>query len=376
MGALFSTQDNYVIHRTQGLAKGAGSFIKKIGKKIVKRGVRDSFRNGYISKGIDSAGDLLIKGYRKGRNMVHNGTEKVRKTFRKNKKNYQKLQMDNNPNKKNNLELLPATANENVSAQTNPAANNAAAKKAAANKAAANNDAAKKAAANPELLPATAKENVSAQTNPAKNNGSIIKNTSSTKAANNEMYSSILKKLEGLKKDMKKKVDEEFRSRISNSKLGSKTVTISQIGGPNFTRLIKLFLIIKKLRNNNNNTKKLELDLKNLLELKVIDKKTKNPKKSEELLEEYKTEINTIPIDVLKKEFNEECKELFPLYTEIDESEIPQINSPNNNARSVANTVVGNSNQSNLTEELSLLDNSQTAVASGGSHKKSKKSRS
>ena len=185
---------------------------------------------------------------------------------------------------------------------------------------------------------------------------------------------------------MKKKVDEDFRNRIS--KPGSKPVTISQIGGPNFTRLIKLFLIIQKLRNNNNNnTKKLELDLKELLESRVIDKKSKNPKNPEDLLKEYKTKISETPIDVLKREFNEECKELFSYYTEIDESEIPQINSPNNNAKSNTNTVAGINNQSNLTEELNNLnsksktlslpvDHLQPAITSGGSRKKSKKSRS
>jgi hypothetical protein len=154
-----------------------------------------------------------------------------------------------------------------------------------------------------------------------------VQNTSSTKAANNEMYSSILKKLEGLKENMEKKVNEEFQTRIAIAKPGS-IVTIYQIGGISFTRLIKLFLIIQKLRNNNNNTKKLELDLKNLLKFKVIDKKSKN--KPEELLEKYKTEINSKPIDVLKREFNEECKTLFQYYTEIDESEIPKLEVKNN----------------------------------------------
>lgn len=37
------------------------------------------------------------------------------------------------------------------------------------------------------------------------------------------------------------------------------------------------------------------------------------------------------------------------------ENEIPQINSPNNNAISNANTIVSSSNQSNLNNELSRL---------------------
>ena len=256
----------------------------------------------------------------------------------------------------------------------NKPANNATAKNAAAKKAAANNAAAKKATVNNADLKKAAANNAAENKAPVKkaidnnapvNNASIspassnltqttvsntannkpknvtnvlvkpssitnsestVSNTSSNKAANNEMYSSILKKLEGLKENMEKKVNEEFQERIAKPGL---TVTIYQIGGPNFTRLIKLFLIIQKLRNNNNNnTKKLELDLKNLLKFKVIDKKSKN--KPEELLEKYKTEINSKPIDVLKREFNEECKVLFQHYTEIDESEIPKLEVKNN----------------------------------------------
>jgi hypothetical protein len=418
MGALFSTQDNLIIHHAQGFAKGTGKILGRVGKKIVHRGVRDSIRTGYISKGIDRTGDLIHKGISKTANFAREVTQKGRIMFRK---------KNNKQNKNTNIELLPATANENVAvranskknaaaqsnrnnnevstevnnttvAANNAAANNAAAKKAAANnaaakKAAANNAAAKKASISPTssdltqtTVSNTANNKPIVKSNSVKNSGSTVQNTSLTKAANNEMYSSILTNLEGLKEDMEKKVDEEFKNRISRSKPGSKIVTISQIGGPNFTRLIKLFLIIQKLRNNNNNTKKLELELKELLESRVIDKKSKKSKNSEDLLKEYKTKISQETIDMLKREFNDESKDLFKQYTEIDEKKIPQINSPNNNARSNANTMVSNSNQSNLTEELKnlnskyntlpLLDKPQSAVTFGGSLKKSKKSRS
>jgi len=148
-----------------------------------------------------------------------------------------------------------------------------------------------------------------------------------TNAANNENYSSILKKLESLKENMEKKVDKEFQERLDKAKPES-IVTIYQIGGINFKSLIILFLIIQKLRDNNTNTEKLELYLKKLLDLRVIDKKSKN--KPEELLKKYKAEINSKPIDVLKREFNEESKILFQYYTDTDESEIPKLEVKNN----------------------------------------------
>ena len=64
------------------------------------------------------------------------------------------------------------------------------------------------------------------------------------------------------------------------------------------------------------------------MKFKVIDKKSKNT--PEKLLEKYKTEINSKRIDVLKREFNDECKALFQYYTEIDESEIPKLEVKNN----------------------------------------------
>ena len=278
----------------------------------------------------------------------------------------------------NNADSKKASANNATAKKAsanNAAANNAAVNNADSKKAAANNAASKKAAANnavenktpvkkaidnnapvnnASISPASSNltqttvsntannkpknvTNVLVKPSSITNSESTVSNTSSTKAANNEMYSSILKKLEGLKENMEKKVNEEFQTRIAIAKPGS-IVTIYQIGGISFTRLIKLFLIIQKLRNNNNNTKKLELDLKNLLKFKVIDKKSKN--KPEELLEKYKTEINSKPIDVLKREFNEECKVLFQHYTEIDESEIPKLEVKNNkSANQTANQI-------------------------------------
>ena len=387
MGVLFSTPDNWMMHQTERFVKGTGKFLSRTGERFVRSEASQSVKSGAIGRGFDRIGESISRSARKTANFAHNVTQKGRNLLRKKNKinNYSYQQLPPNANKQNkntNPELHPPNAKKNA------AANNAAAKKDVNNNSyisPASSELTQPTVSNTANKPKNV-TNLVVKPNSVKNSGSTVQNTSSTKAANNEMYSSILKKLEGLKEDMKKKVDEDFRNRIS--KPGSKPVTISQIGGPNFTRLIKLFLIIQKLRNNNNNnTKKLELDLKELLELKVIDKKSKKPKNPEDLLEEYKTEISKTPIDVLKKEFNEECKELFPYYTRIDESEIPQINSPNNNAKSNTNTVVGNNNQSNLTKELKNLnsksktlslpvDHLQPAITSGGSRKKSKKSRS
>jgi hypothetical protein len=384
MGVLFSTPDNWMMHQTERFVKGTGKFLSRTGERFVRSESSQAVKSGAIGRGFDRIGESISKSARKTANFAHNVTQKGRNLLRKNNKinNYSYQQLPPNANKQNkntNPELPPPNAKKNA------AANNAAAKKDVNNNSyisPASSELTQPTVSNTANKPKNV-NNLVVKPNSVKNSGSTVQNTSSTKAANNEMYSSILKKLEGLKEDMKKKVDEDFRNRIS--KPGSKLVTISQIGGPNFTRLIKLFLIIQKLRNNNNNnTKKLELDLKELLESRVIDKKSKNP---EDLLEEYKTKISTTPIDVLKREFNEECKELFPYYTRIDESEIPQINSPNNNAKSNTNTVVGNNNQSILTEELNNLnsksktlplpvDQLQPAITSGGSRKKSKKSRS
>jgi len=386
MGALFSTQDNWMMHQTERFVKGTGKFLRRTGERFVRSESSQAVKSGAIGRGLDHIGESISKGAKKTANFARKVTQKGRNFLRKKNKinNYSYQQLPPNANQQNkntNPELPPPNAKKNT------AANNAAAKKDVNNSyiSPASSELTQPTVSNTANKPKNVTNSV-VKPNSDKNSGSTVQNTSSTKAANNEMYSSILKKLEGLKEDMEKEVDKNFRKRIANSKPGSKPVTISQIGGPNFTRLIKLFLIIQKLRNNNNNnnnTKKLELDLKELLESRVIDKKSKNPKNPEDLLEEYKTKISKTPIDVLKREFNEECKELFPYYTKIDESEIPQINSPNNNAKSNSNTVVGNKNKSNLTKELNsksktlpLLDQPQPTITSGGSRKKSKKSRS
>jgi len=166
------------------------------------------------------------------------------------------------------------------------------------------------------------------------------------------------------------------------------------INSKKFLDLIKLLLLLQKITKDESLRKNIDrLIIKcdgkcgNLAERRTRNQgKGKGTKRyyvvNPVALEEFNSDSKNKSNSKLKIEINEMLKNFYKEYIKsIPENEIPQINSPNQNAKSNANTVAGPSNQSNLTEELNNLNKKNTAllqnaVTSGGSRKKSKKSRS
>jgi hypothetical protein len=398
MGALFSTQGNWMIKQTEGFVKGTGKFFRNRVERSVKKEIRREGRSGSIGKGIVYIGESLSKGANKvalaTTKIAHSVTQKGRNIFRKNNNDsYKKLPNDKSQIKTTNPELLTATANENAAranskknaaAQSNGknngvstelnnttvAANNAAAKKAAAKKAAENNASIFPASSDLTQTTVSNTANPVVIPNSVINSGSTVQNTSSTNSAN--QTAKIIQNVDNLLK-----------------------ITISNNNPQKFLDLIKLLLLLQKITKE----KSLKTKLKNILENVIkkcggkcgdlAERKTKTQGRKtnayyavsedglKEALEKLNSEYKNKSNSKLKIDINEMLKKIYKEYSKsTPENEIPQINSPNNNASSNANTVVDISNQNNLTEELSLLDKPQTAVTSGGSHKKSKKSRS
>jgi hypothetical protein len=229
-----------------------------------------------------------------------------------------------------------------------------------------------------------------------------------------ELYSDIITKLTTLQRNMDKEIKLKFkekRERFSQelkiykkpaqkkqgrqkNKIEPIKPLLQNIGEEDFTKLIRLFLIIQKLRgkleNKGNNSTKLDTLLKRLIKdyiyrLPPKDKnfainKSKsaeikknlnqqNRLKNEEstkILEELKDQIRKQKDSESKKEFNIEITELFKKYIEEHQQlTLPQLNgSNNNNSRSNANTV-GLSEQNNLNNELKAINKKQPINQSG-----------
>jgi len=368
MGALFSTQDNWMMHQTQKFAKGTGNFLRRTGERLVRSEVRQSVGRGAIGRGLDSMGKSIREGAKKTANFASEVTQKGREMFRKkNNNSYRQLPNAKNQNKNTNPILPPPNANKNAAANKN-ANKNAAANKAAANKAVENKASISPASSDliqPTVLNTT---NLVVESNRVKksnfssitNSGSTVQNTSSTNSAN--QIAKIIQNVDNLLK-----------------------ITISNNNPQKFLDLIKLLLLLQKITKDES----LRNILKNVIGKcggkcgDLAERKTKTQGKKtiayyavsedglkkalEKLNSEYKNKSNS----QLKIDINEMLKKIYKEYSKsTPENEIPQINSPNNNARSNANTVVSNNNQNNLTENL------QPTITSGGSRKKSKKSRS
>jgi len=257
------------------------------------------------------------------------------------------------------------------------------------------------------------------------NQGSTVKNKTNLKKSSKKnntlsvneekLYSDIieiLKKLQiKMETDTKSTYNRELKKYNTESKMqkGKKQRvpirhSLQSLGSTVFKNLIKLFLIIQKLRgkleDKGNNSTKLDTVLESLIKvyIYVLPKDAKFPtnisgwkqkntfisEESTKLFQEFKDEIGKQEDSKIKKEFNRIIGELFAEYMEGSEIVIPKLsNSNNNNARSNTNTVVRVSEQNNLNGELAeqnaaiqSANTPATEVTSGGSRKKSKKSRS
>ena len=121
LGALSSTQDNWMIQQTQNLAKSTGKLFSKAGERIVRSEARQAIRSGAIAKGLDSLGESIRKGSKKTANRASKIAQKGRNMVRtRNNKFYQKLpNNETNWIKNTNQKLIPANANNNVAARAN-----------------------------------------------------------------------------------------------------------------------------------------------------------------------------------------------------------------------------------------------------------------
>ena len=121
LGALSSTQDNWMIQQTQNLAKSTGKLFSKAGERIVRSEARQAIRSGAIAKGLDSLGESIRKGSKKTANIASKIAQKGRNMVRtRNNKFYQKLpNNETNWIKNTNQKLIPANANNNVAARAN-----------------------------------------------------------------------------------------------------------------------------------------------------------------------------------------------------------------------------------------------------------------
>ena len=232
-----------------------------------------------------------------------------------------------------------------------------------------------------------------------KNANSLVKNSSSEikpLSQNDEtLYSGIITKLKKLRDEMDKKIGDRFKEKTSeynkqkkDQKIKKKPIkpSLQGIGSDPVYRLITLFLIIQKLRgkldNTSNNSTQLDTQLKILIKNYIyklpedtISGKNKikqitdlkNVGSTDELIK-LKGEISKKKDSEIIKEFNEDIAKLFAEYIEAKNGQyiidLPQLKGSSNNSQSNSNPVES-SNQ-----------NQPHGSKSGGSRKKSKKSRS
>jgi len=102
MGALFSTQDNWMINQTQRIAKGTGNFLRKTSEQLVRSEVSHAVRSGAIGRGLGSIGESISKGAKKTANTVREVAQKGRNMFRKNNTKRNKNTRQKHINTKNN----------------------------------------------------------------------------------------------------------------------------------------------------------------------------------------------------------------------------------------------------------------------------------
>ncbi len=134
MGALFSTQDNWMINQTQRIAKGTGNFLRKTSEQLIKSEVSQAVRSGAIGRGLDSIGESIRKGAKKTANTASKVAQKGRNMFRKN---------NTKGIKNTSQKLIPANA-KNYAVASNKTKSNVSnsivSAKNAANQAIANNN--------------------------------------------------------------------------------------------------------------------------------------------------------------------------------------------------------------------------------------------